>query len=428
MEVKIARLAKHASLKEVAILFDVSEPTVNRIWKRARDSFKDPEIKSFSASPLKKSGRPVKWSRDDMRESIKEVPLQHKKTIRKLAKALGVPKTTVHRIKQDTLANAIVPHINSVKPLRTDLNKLSRLSQAESHLNLETGLYNHVDEWVHVNEKWSFITEAQSHLLYLASDEVTPVRRVKHKSHIEKVMFLSAVARPRFNAQGDMTWDGLIGIWPFTRQVAAQHGSVNRPAGTIETKNVNVTKDVYREFMITKVIPAIKAKWPNSHNPSTHIKIQQDGAKTHHKPNDAIWMAAATTHNWHFELVPQSANSPDTNICDLSFFRALQLDQWNKGFATTTEQLVAQVENAFRHFDPLMLNRSFLTLQTCYDEILKSNGNNAYSIPHINKARLEREGTLPRQLPASANALDALAAMAPQEAQSPHESSNEDSE
>jgi hypothetical protein len=83
-----------------------------------------------------------------MRESIKEVPLQHKKTIHKLTKALGVPKTTVHRIKQDKLANVIVPHTNSVKPLLTDLNKLSRLGQAESHLNLETGLYNHMDEWV----------------------------------------------------------------------------------------------------------------------------------------------------------------------------------------------------------------------------------------------------------------------------------------
>jgi hypothetical protein len=104
-----------------------------------------------------------------------------------------------------------------------------------------------------VDEKWFFITKAQLHL-YLASDEVAPVRRVKHKSHIQKFMFLSAVARPstRFNAQGDMTWDGLIGIWPFTQQVAAQRGSVNRPAGTMETKNVNVTKDVYRELMIKK--------------------------------------------------------------------------------------------------------------------------------------------------------------------------------
>jgi hypothetical protein len=121
-----------------------------------------------------------------MRESIKSVPLQHKKTIRKLAKALGVPKTTVHRIKQDKSANVIVPHTNSVKPLLTDLNKMSRFGQAESHLNLETGRFTDMEEWVHVDEKWFLITEAQLHL-YLASDEVAPVRRVKQKSHIEKV-------------------------------------------------------------------------------------------------------------------------------------------------------------------------------------------------------------------------------------------------
>jgi hypothetical protein len=331
----------------------INKGTVNRIWKRARDSNNDPAIKSFCASPIKKSGRPVKWSRDDMRESIKSVPLQHKKTIHKLAKALGVPKTTIHRIKQDKSVNVIVPYTNSVKPLLTDLNKMSKFGQAESHLNLETERYNDMEEWVHVDEKWCFITEAQLHL-YLASDEVVPVRRVKHKSQIEKVMFLSAVARSRFNTQGDITWDGLIGIWPFTRQVAAQHGSINRPAGTMETKNVNVTKDVYRELMINKVIPAIKAKWPNNHNPHTHVKIQQDGAKTHHKPNDAIWVAAATAHNWHFELITQSANSPDTNICNLSFFRAHQSDQWNEGFATRQQN--NWLHRLSMHFDLSILS------------------------------------------------------------------------
>ena len=228
-----------------------------------------------------------------------------------------------------------------------------------------------------------------------------------------------------------MTWDGLFGIWPFTEEVAAQRGSVNRPAGTIETKNVTVTKAVYKDFMINKVLPAIKAKWPIQHNPVINIKIQQDGAKTHHKENDADWMAAATSeegaHTWNFKLVTQSANSPDTNICDLSFFRTLQSDQWNEGYATTTEELVEQVENAFQRFDPKMLNRSFVTLQSCYDEILKCHGNNTYKIPHMNKARLEREGILPQELPASPGALAAVADMVAQPAQPP-ESSDEDSE
>jgi hypothetical protein len=160
----------------------------------------DPEINAFRASSLKKSGRPIKWSRDDMREAIKEVSLQHKRTIRRLAKVLEVPKTTVHRIKQDRLANVIVPHSNTVKPYLTDHNKLSRFGQAEDHLSRQTGRFKDMAEWVHVDEKRFFITEAELHL-YLASGELPPVRRVKHKSHIEKIMFLAAVARPRFNAQ-----------------------------------------------------------------------------------------------------------------------------------------------------------------------------------------------------------------------------------
>jgi hypothetical protein len=41
--------------------------------------------------------------------------------------------------------NVIVPHTNSVKPLLTDLNKMSRFGQAESHINLETGQFTDMD-------------------------------------------------------------------------------------------------------------------------------------------------------------------------------------------------------------------------------------------------------------------------------------------
>jgi hypothetical protein len=72
------------------------------------------------------------------------------------------------------------------------------------------------------------------------------------------------------------TFDGKIGMWPFIKQVEAQRDSVNRPAGTIETKCVTVTKAVYREFMIEKVIPAIKEKWPNQQELRDGLIIQQD--------------------------------------------------------------------------------------------------------------------------------------------------------
>jgi len=38
------------------------------------------------------------------------------------------------------------------------------------------------------------------------------LHRVKHKDHLEKVMFLSAVDRPRYDENRVSTFDGNIGI------------------------------------------------------------------------------------------------------------------------------------------------------------------------------------------------------------------------
>ena len=77
--------------------------------------------------------------------------------------------------------------------------------------------------------------------LYLTEGKIPPAQRIRHKDHIDKVMFLSAVARPRYDKNGICTFDGKIGIWPFTKQVAAQQTSINRPGGTMETVCVSVT-------------------------------------------------------------------------------------------------------------------------------------------------------------------------------------------
>ena len=57
-----------------------------------------------------------------------------------------------------------------------------------------------------------------------------PTRRMKHKEHIEKVMFLLAVTHPRFDNEKVCTVDGKIGIWQFMYQVAAQRSSIYQPS------------------------------------------------------------------------------------------------------------------------------------------------------------------------------------------------------
>src|SRR5438128_528556 len=130
-------------------------------------------------------------------------------------------------------------------------------------------------------------------------------------------MFLAAVARPRYAVDGTMTFDGKIGIWSFTFEEVAKRDSPNRLAGTMVIKLVkSVTKDVSRDWLVNKVLPAIKEKWPSMERGRT-VYIQQDNARTHIAADDPVFLAAATADDWDIRLVCQSPNSPDLNILDL---------------------------------------------------------------------------------------------------------------
>uniref|UniRef100_A0A453CPN1 Uncharacterized protein n=1 Tax=Aegilops tauschii subsp. strangulata TaxID=200361 RepID=A0A453CPN1_AEGTS len=80
---------------------------------------------------------------------------------------------------------------------------------------------------------------------YLLPDEEDPTRPVPNK--IGKVMFLTAVARPRYDADGNVTFSGNIGVWPFVTEVAAQSRSENREQGVIEIKSLMVNRVVMRQ-------------------------------------------------------------------------------------------------------------------------------------------------------------------------------------
>lgn len=101
-------------------------------------------------------------------------------------------------------------------------------------------------------------------------------------------------------------------------------------------------------------------------------------------------------------MVTQPARSPDLNHLDLSFFRALQSEQWKMQVAKDIAGLIEQVETAYSNFDPRSIEKGFVTIQSVCDEILKCHGDNTYKIPHIGKdSILKRDGQLPRQLEAS---------------------------
>ena len=94
--------------------------------------------------------------------------------------------------------------------------------------------------------------------------------------------------------------------------------------------------------MIEKVLPAIRAKWPHE-DVNKPIYIQQDNAPSHLELNDPLFCQAAQKNGFDIRLVCQPANSPDFNILDLGFFRAIQSIQYKK-VAKTVEGLIPIVQ------------------------------------------------------------------------------------
>ncbi|XP_057785999.1 uncharacterized protein LOC131003512 [Salvia miltiorrhiza] len=206
-------------------------------------------------------------------------------------------------------------------------------------------------------------------------------------------MFSCAVCRPLFAQDGSVLFDGKIGIFPYTEMVAAKRSSKNRVAGTLEQKSIeSITKDVVREGFIKQLVPAIKAKWPSFY--SKDIFIQQDNARPHIRNDDLEFREVASSDGFNINIIHQPPNSPDTNINDLGWFRAIQsLQQETACF--NVDDLVKAVVSSFEELDPMTLNCVFLSLQGCMLETLKVKGQNCYKLPHMKKGSLIRQDRLP---------------------------------
>ena len=159
------------------------------------------------------------------------------------------------------LSQGLIKQVSSsLSPLLNDKHRQIRvvfiLGWVHQNFLPHTPTFMNMYYVIHVDEKWFYISLV-NRTFYLCNDEDIPVRAVKHKSHLQKIMFITAVARPRFQDSA-CTFDGKIGIWPFLEEVPAKKASKNRPKGTIELKPVNITKPVYHDMMIANILPAIR--------------------------------------------------------------------------------------------------------------------------------------------------------------------------
>ncbi|XP_074270829.1 uncharacterized protein LOC141594733 [Silene latifolia] len=329
---------RYGIINIVAARFSVDRKTIQRLWKSAelQRNANIPVNVSSKKKGSKKVGRVVL---DE--EKLKSIDLLKRTTQHSLAENLGVSQSTVSRW---VMSKKIRSHTNALKPGLTDKNKLARLIFSLQHLDYhqltKRVVFKDQSNIIHMDEKWFSKTKPTTRF-YLAKGETDPHRCVQSKSFIEKVMFMSAVGRPKYGSNGDLIFDGKIGIWPFVIQVPAQRNSKNRPMGTLETKCIeSINKQVTKDMILNCVLPAIKAKWPS--NLSKRIIIQQDNARPHFSNDDPDFRKAKNI-GWSIQSLQQKK-------------KAIKLDE-----------LIHNTVQAYEEQDVLKLNYVWITLQNVGD-------------------------------------------------------------
>ena len=319
-----------------------------------------PEIASWNNS----CANCLKYSHAEFCQGLKEIPRRHRKTYCSTAKAMGVTLSMVQRM----LLHRDVCHVHtsSLKPTLTEENKMSRMDLALSYVDKNnTSKFENMEDLIHIDKKWFYLTKDGQRFI-IAVDEEEPYRHVQHKSFLTKIMFLCVVARPRYDMRRNTWFNGKIGIWPIGKWEPVKRSLKKCAKGTAVWKNQCITQDVYCEYLIQKFLPAVKEKWPMRNG---RIWLQQDGAKSHILEDDMKFKEVVDEIGLNPTMFTQLPNSPDTNIHDLGFFRAIQ--PFNDDCPANEEELIKSVENAYGEYPYCKLNRVWLTLQSCLNKIIE---------------------------------------------------------
>jgi hypothetical protein len=91
-------------MAKTARMFSVHHSTMTRLWREISAKIADKNLAvadvlnnpAFFENKRKQTGRHPKWDREELREALREIPTPQRKSIRSLAIAMGVPKSTLH--------------------------------------------------------------------------------------------------------------------------------------------------------------------------------------------------------------------------------------------------------------------------------------------------------------------------------------------
>ena len=238
-----------SSFTIIADQIGVARSTISRLWRQACRACEQSLIITLEiASRNNSRANVLKYSHAEFRQGLKEISRHHRKTYRSTAKAMGVSLNTVQRMLLQKDVCRV--HTSSLKPTLTEENEMSRMELALSFIDKNnTSKFEDMEDLIHIDEKWFYLMKDGQRFIIMA-DKEEPYRHVQHKSFLTKIMFLCAVARPRYDTNKNAWFDRKIGIWPIGKWEPMKRSSKKRAKGTPVWKNQCITRDVYREYLI----------------------------------------------------------------------------------------------------------------------------------------------------------------------------------
>lgn len=308
---------------------------------------------------------------------LKELPMHQRGSLRALASAVGVPRTTLFRLLRDkeggggdAEADASSTGVHdTVKPLLSDKNKMERLRFCSAKLR-PNGLFDDMLNVVHLNMRPFPLCGS------IGGDVKGETGKKK-----ARIMFLAAVARPQWDTERNVQFDGKIGVWPFVTTTAVDTPTV------VEA----VTKAEIQQLLVSRVLPAIREKLPRHQ----HVLVQLDSQHVRLPPDDPVVSAHGSVDGWSMRLQYQPPYSPDLVVLDNAFFRSIELSV-KESRPETLEQLVTAVERAFAAMPKRRVTDAFLVLQKKMEATMRVRGSNTYEMAvRPTKRSLQLDGSVP---------------------------------
>ena len=225
--------------------------------------------------------------------------------------------------------------------------------------------------WVDVDEKWFYVVRLHGRRKK-APGQILPPRFCKSKRNIPKVMFLSAVARPRPG------FNGIVGFWRVAEPKKFKSGPRKDETWDVDK---NMTAELYFKMMKGKVFPKILKAFEGTG--IRHVVVQQDGARPH-TGKDVVnrLNEYGKTLSPSIEVRTQPAQSPDLNVNDLALFRSLDVavrklrrtegNEWDK------EKLARDVHRAVKDYPAEKLEEMWDYKSYVMQAILDCGGGNDY--------------------------------------------------